>query len=115
SIVPQTFGTVSKQGIFIENKETNINLFTKFLKEKKIIIVKKQQGGGGKGIYRIEYFDGNIIINDKVISKEEFKCFFRKIDNSLITEHLQQADYSNAIYPGTINTIRLLVMKDPTT
>lgn len=115
NIVPKTFGTINKRGIFLENKEANINLFIKLLKEQKALIIKKQQGGGGKGIYRLEYSNGNIVIDDTIISKEKFNIFSEALDDSLITEHLQQAHYSNSIYPGTINTIRILVMKDPDT
>ena len=52
------------------------------------------------------YIDGRFSNDDEVISKLTHK------KNWIVTERIKQADYSESIYPGCLNTMRILVIKD---
>jgi len=115
NVVPKTFGKVENGIVSLSNEKSDVPSLISLVKHNNSIIIKKKIGGGGKGIYRIEYANDVITINNKITSEQEFNVFLANLDDSLISEHLKQADYSNEIYPGTINTIRMLILKDPNT
>ena len=114
-VTPKFFGSIKRGNIYINNIKSNNDELIQLLKNKGSIIIKKNKGGGGKGIYRIEYKDSMFKINNEEVTKEEFFKFMSNLDDYIISEYIQQADYANRIYPGTTNTIRILTMKDPET
>lgn len=115
NLTPINYGIIEKGTIYIENKSINIDTFIDLIKEKNKIIIKKRGGGGGKGIFKISYLNNDFYIDDSLIYLEKLKEFIFKLDNSIIQEHIIQAGYSNNIYSGTVNTIRILTMRDPDT
>src|SRR5699024_8302808 len=114
-LTPINYGTIEKGIIQIENQRKTIDSFINFIKEKSQIIIKKKSGGGGKGIFKVSCLNDKFYIDDSVIDCEELKKLIYKLDNSIIQEHIIQAEYSNDIYSGTVNTIRILTMRDPDT
>lgn len=109
------FGRVKKGNIYFDGKESNLSSLLTLVSNKKEIIVKKFRGGGGKGIYRLSYADEKYYLDDQFIREKEIQNFITGLSDHLIMEHLNQLDYSNTIYSGTINSIRMLTMMDPTT
>lgn len=114
-IVPKVYGEINSDNYYLNDKKVSIEEVINLMKKKREVIVKKVSGGGGKGIYRVSYSANVFFIDNKKMTKTKLIEFLEKIKNSLITEHLKQADYANKIFPGTINTIRVLVMRDPST
>lgn len=83
------------------------------IKEKRDVILKSISSGKGNGVFHIQfsdtgamYIDGRFSNDDEVISKLTHK------KNWIVTERIKQADYSESIYPGCLNTMRILVIKD---
>lgn len=114
-LTAKIFGRIKKGKIYFEGKESDVNDLLEFIANKKEIILKKYRGGGGKGIYKLSYVNENIYLDDQIIGKEKLTNFITELSDHLIMEHLSQLDYSSTIYPGTINSIRVLTMIDPVT
>lgn len=115
NVTAKIYGKVEKGNIILGEEKSNPLGLIELVKEKNKIIVKKIQGGGGKGIHRLSYYKDSLYLDDEPIKERSLELFIKKLRNHLITEHLTQAKYSNDIYPGTINSIRILTLRDPQT
>lgn len=84
------------------------------LQFKRKLILKPYHSGGGKDIRLLEWDEesGGFKINGVVHDRESFKGFLTKANGSLICEFVEQAEYSKRIFPGSVNTIRILTMWD---
>lgn len=78
-------------------------------------IVKPIDGASGFGIYKISCSSEGFIMNGAPKTREELLKFLKSLHKYLICDLLHQADYSNTIFPDSINTIRLLTLIDPDT
>ncbi len=98
------------------NKEfpiKNIDDLLEYIR-KQPVIIKPVDGLCGIGVYALEMKENKILIDNKEISKEKLSEFILSQHNSLICERIiNQADYSSRLYPHTLNTIRVLTLKDP--
>src|SRR5690625_186839 len=108
----QIYGTIKNGEILLDKEEKTIKEFKSFLISKEKIIIKKHQCDGGKGIYRLSYSKDHVLLNDELIELDELSKFIKTLKHHLIVEHLSQAEYSNEIYSGTINSIRIITMRD---
>lgn len=115
NVTATNYGRVKNGDIIIDNRECPFNDFINFIKTKDKLIIKRFKGGGGKEIYRLSYYNENTYLNDSIISYQELDTFIKTLSDHLIMEHLSQLDYSNDIYPETINSIRIITMIDPET
>lgn len=115
NVTAKVFGEILGGKLYLNQKEVSLNELKELIILNSKIIIKKRAGGGGKGIYKLHFESENIHLNDQPVSNEELSKFIDKLDNYIIVEHLNQADYANNIYSGTINTIRIITMKDPET
>lgn len=91
--------------------ETAIDL----LKEKGMLFIKPYGVGKGEGVHILIYKDGKIFVDEKEYTEEEFLKFLKGRDNWFISEAMKQHAYSDAIYDKTVNTIRLITLRDPET
>lgn len=114
-ITARNYGYVQNGHIYLSNKRSNITDLLEIVKEKKHTIIKKMVGGGGKGIFKISHLNNDIYIDDELVSYRDFESFIASLERHIIQEYIIQASYSNNIYSGTINTIRMLTMRDPET
>lgn len=115
NLIPKYFGYIQNGHISLEQKPVSFNDFINLVKQFQNIIVKQKSGGGGKGIYKISYINDYYYMDDEIISKEKLKDFISNCKDHLIQEYIIQAEYSRSVFSGTINTIRILVMRDPNT
>ncbi|MFD1362323.1 sugar-transfer associated ATP-grasp domain-containing protein [Lentibacillus salinarum] len=115
NVTAETYGKVKNGKIILNNRSCTLDEFCGFVVEQKKLIIKKFSGGGGKGIYRLTYENDNFYLDYNSITSDTLKEFVRTLPNHLIVEHLSQAAYSNKIYSGTINSIRIITMRDPET
>ena len=99
----------------IENRlgDNSVEDILDLIKEKKDVMLKPLSSGKGNGVSHIRfsnedgmYIDGRFSNDGEVIST------LTEQKNWIVTERLKQADYSKNIYPGCLNTIRILVIKD---
>ena len=115
NITAKIYGKIIKGKVLLDNNMKSNEDFIELIKRNRSLIIKKFRGGGGKDIYRVSYLDETLYLDDLPITKEKFYSFIERLSNHLIMEHLTQTDYSNAIYPRTINSIRIITMIDPFT
>src|SRR5699024_10753705 len=115
NITAKIYGKIIKGKVLLDNNMKSNEDFIELIKRNRSLIIKKYRGGGGKDIYRVSYLDETLYLDDLPITKEKFYSFIERLSNHLIMEHLTQTDYSNAIYPRTINSIRIITMIDPFT
>jgi hypothetical protein len=76
------------------------------------VVIKPHTGGGGSGILVIDAGTDGLQLNGSDITRDQLQARLKKINMVIIQEKIQQADYSRAIYPGSINTIRALTIWD---
>lgn len=85
-----------------------------YLKEAKVIVIKPISGSGGAGILNIKYQDSNLItLNNKRLSLEELENLTSGLKDNFVNEYISQGKFGNELYANTMNTVRILTMKDP--
>lgn len=72
------------------------------------IIIKPYDGSDGKNIYSICLENGEIKINGRTLEKHSIYSFFSKLDGYVIQNKLKNHAYSFDIFPGSLNTIRVI-------
>lgn len=82
------------------------------LKEKKMLFIKPYGAGKGNGVNILIYRDGQIFVDKTSYTEEEFIKFLKGRDDWFLCESMKQHSYSDAIYDKTVNTIRMIVMRD---
>lgn len=111
-----SYGIINKGIITLDDKNASFDEFLELIKEKGKLIIKIFNGGGGNNIFRLEFKDETLILNENKVTNIELNEFINNLnDIYVINEHLQQANYSRKIYPNTINSIRILTAIDPKT
>ncbi len=94
----------------INSTEDTLN----FIKEKQIIVLKPICGGKGKYIQIIEYQNlGGWSLNGKISCKEEVESLLNHRKDWILCQHVTNHRYSAQIYPDTLNTIRIIVVRAP--
>ncbi|MBF8223903.1 sugar-transfer associated ATP-grasp domain-containing protein [Halomonas sp. 328] len=91
--------------------------------EPMILVAKPLGGGGGGGIYfiRIDKQHAVVETNDEKAPRFTVKCeqlgemFGQQRVPFIVNEYVQQGDFSRRLYPLTVNTVRVLVVRDATT
>lgn len=114
--VPKSF-MIKNDGFLssFQSEELDYQYAVDLIKEKKQLFIKPYGIGKGLGV-NILIYDGNTIYVDKqAYTDEQFIDFLKKRDNWFISEAMKQHDYLNNIYDKTVNTIRLITLKDPQT
>lgn len=81
--------------------------------EKTGIILKPILGDGGEGLLLVENQDGNFLFNKNKSNWDELVGIFGKLDGYLIQVKITQRGFSNDIYGGSVNTMRIATMVDP--
>lgn len=81
------------------------------------LVLKPVGGDGGIGIIKVSRESGSqsFLVNQKEMAQEGVLKMFRNLKHYLISEFVTQAEYSNRIYPHSVNTLRLLSMINPDT
>lgn len=78
------------------------------LQEKKKLALKMVTGSIGKGFYKLEFVDGEILVNTNKVTKERFESFLKQQKNYVICEYLTPHPYLAQFWPNTANTMRYL-------
>lgn len=92
-----------------------VEFFDAHLKDGEAYMIKKFDAGSGEGIFKIAKQDGKYYLNEKEISVEDLKAKMGKLNNYMLSEVVDQADYSKKIFPRTANTVKFITMIDPDT
>ncbi len=76
------------------------------------IVLKPLGGGGGEGVLVMRINNGEIVVNGKAVSSETLPSLLGHLEDYLVTEFIDQHEYSSTIFPSTTNTIRAVTMWD---
>ncbi|MGF6376153.1 hypothetical protein M2140_001224 [Clostridiales Family XIII bacterium PM5-7] len=82
------------------------------LKEKGKLFIKPFGVGKGNGVNILIWKDETIFVDQEQYSEEAFLTFLKGRDDWFISEAMKQHHYADAIYDQTVNTIRLITMRD---
>lgn len=111
---PINFGFIA-QGVFIpldprfEAVSRHAPLADDLLPSK--FVLKRVSGGGGKNIFLVERRDGTFRVNGEAMALPALEALIAEA-RYLITELLTQSAYGQALYPHSINTVRVVTMRD---
>lgn len=84
----------------------------RLLKEHKKLFIKPYGAGKGKDVNILTYDNEKIYVDKNELSEKQFVSFLFKRDNWIIVECISQHEYANKIYDKTVNTIRLITLRD---
>ncbi|MBL0712098.1 MAG: hypothetical protein JJV98_00220 [Desulfosarcina sp.] len=79
------------------------------------LIVKPTSGLGGKGITLLQYGADGFLSNRRKRRWREISRTLLTAGDVIICEYIRQGQFANHLYPHTVNTIRMLSMRDPET
>lgn len=77
-------------------------------------IFRPTWSGGGAGVFLLERVDDVLKLNGRKATSEEVHDLISGLDRYMSTAYVEQSDYAQAIFPGTVNTIRVLTLWDET-
>ena len=90
------------------------NFLINLLKEKKFLAVKPNSGtSGGRGFMKWEWRDGEIFVNNKPITRDEFNEIIAHLENHLIAEYVHEHSELAEIWPESECTLRVIMTKLP--
>lgn len=81
------------------------------LRAEGILALKQVLGRFGIGFYRLEYIQGRYYITGKESTAKEIMDLLKSLNYYLVTEFVVNHETIRQIYPGSTNTIRLLIGK----
>lgn len=85
---------------------------TDHLQRKGELVLKYLKGGGGSRVSICKYENDTYYLNGEALSSEAFTEMVGSLEEYLVTEFIEQAEYAETIYPESTNTIRVLTMYD---
>lgn len=105
---------IKNKGVFYDF-ETGIKAeddILKCLAEKRKLFLKPFALGKGNGVHLIEKYDDSIWIDKEKCTTEKFLKFLREKEDYILCEYMEQHDYAKNIYKDTVNTIRIITMRN---
>lgn len=84
----------------------------RLVREKGELALKPDEGSHGEGFYRFSYIDGKYYMNFQEVDEDFVRGVLSNVNNQyLVTEYIKMHPDLVKIYPGSVNTIRLIVFK----
>ncbi|MFC6724077.1 sugar-transfer associated ATP-grasp domain-containing protein [Halobium palmae] len=77
------------------------------------LVLKPAGGSGGQNVMFCSYEDGSYFVGDEERSAADLESTVAELDEYLVTETIEQAAYADELFPGSVNTLRVLTMFDP--
>ena len=107
-VVAKNYAVIQKGKIIaIGDSNFDERNYLSFLK-KHSLIIKPMDGYDGLSINKLEYNNGNLVLNGEIIDEEYLREFFSKKDGFIIQEALKQDSFFENLYNKSINTIRIV-------
>lgn len=91
--------------------ERDENFLYNLLRKKQILALKPSRGEGGMGFIRLEFTDGDIVLNGKTVSLNEWNECKDKLDGYIVTEYVIQHHELAEICPTSACTLRVVTCK----
>jgi hypothetical protein len=115
---PMVFGildgeNVASTGIGMSAKSAHLGKpLTALLKEEGALVLKPARGGGGRGVTLFEATPSGIRANGATVSPADLVQALQDCNGHLICERVVQHPALARLYPETVNTLRLITMRD---
>ena len=77
------------------------------------VFIKPARGIKGKQAHRLEVSPSGIVMNGEAIGLCAMEELLSGLDDFIVTNVIQQADYADRIFPRSANTLRIITMQDP--
>lgn len=114
-VIPKNIITILDK-LYDENgKQVKEKDLKSILIDEKYIIKPLSDSGGGIGVGLIKKLDDGYQFNKKNFSSEELYKELLKYNGYVINDYVKQHDYSKKINPVSVNTIRIITIKNPQT
>ena len=82
------------------------------LSQKRELIAKPTRSvGGGTGVHKLELKGDEYLIDGKTVSPEQLKSDISKCEEYIISDSIKQADYANAVFPESVNSMRITTVR----
>ncbi|MDG5821327.1 sugar-transfer associated ATP-grasp domain-containing protein [Natronococcus sp. A-GB7] len=111
--LPVVYGSINN-GDYLSVEDKSQNMFSTLHKEGNLII-KPAAGKAGRRVHRLSYDGSSYYVNGDKKRKEAIEKWISSIDNYVVVEFIDQDQYSDNIFPDSVNTIRILTIRDPDT
>jgi hypothetical protein len=85
----------------------------KFLKRKKSLIAKPTRGLGGKGIVHLQFDQDGFAFNGRKKKWRQIAHRLATAGDIIVCEYVRQGSFASGLYSHTVNTIRMLSMRNP--
>lgn len=77
--------------------------------------IKPYGKGKGNGVHHITYSDGAFYKDDAPITAQDLAALFERHKDWYLSETVKQHPYADLLYDKTVNTIRIITLRDPKT
>ncbi|HLV13170.1 MAG TPA: sugar-transfer associated ATP-grasp domain-containing protein [Trueperaceae bacterium] len=77
------------------------------------VALKPMDSSEGRGVHTLEVVDGRLLLDKREATDEEAVRAVAAADGALITELVRQDGFSANVFPGAVNTARVVTMIDP--
>lgn len=95
-----------------QGKDKTLESIIDLVKEKGSMAFKPDEGSHGDGFFRCDYTEGQFYINYEPCTEQDIIDRLSVNDSAhIVTEYIQMHPQLKEIYPGAVNTIRMIVFK----
>jgi hypothetical protein len=115
--VVESIGLIEEGFLYSLNNDLLQGDFTSLIQilDKNDLVLKPLSEDGGVGVFLIRKIDDHYFINNIKAGWEEVLDRLGNLDGYLIQVKFAQRGFSNMIYSGSVNTMRIATMIDPVT
>lgn len=114
--VPEIYAVNCKKCLMDTNSnELQENSLLDILKNNSPVFIKPYAKGKGNGVNKIDYVKGQFLIDDKCIDEASLCKEIYNREDCYISEGIVQHEYAQKLFNQTINTIRIITLRDPET
>jgi len=112
--VPKNFAFFDRERfISLDSEIKELCDIKELLVRDKNLIAKPTNGVGGQGIKLLHYNGEGFFSNGQKKDWHEISKTLLMSGDVIICEYIRQSEFANYFYPHTVNTIRMLSMRDP--
>ncbi|MGE9896146.1 sugar-transfer associated ATP-grasp domain-containing protein [Anaerovoracaceae bacterium SGI.195] len=109
--VPEILFVHYKDSYGKEKNGSIVSQIKSIIKDNLTCIVKPIKKGQGKGVHKLDFREGVILLDDEEICEKNLISLLNKLSDWIITEYIEQDGYAHEVFPKTLNTIRLISIK----
>lgn len=119
-LVPETLAVKNKGEIILcsESFETEVaDVFRvmDLVRKNASVFVKPISAGKGKGVHRIDWNDGEYVLDGAVVCSSKVESLLSDASEWVLCESVRQSRYLSDLYSRSTNTVRLITLRNPKT